>query len=277
MLRLGVHLSIARGLNHVIKDIEKFKINTFQSFIRNPRGYNMRRFDCNEIKTLREFITARGIFPYFIHAGYIVNLCSPSKKIRVNSIRIVTQDLKIASKLGANYYVIHFGSHPDKKTGLKLFYTALKEIVTHAEVEIILENTAGEGNKLGASLDDILWITTRIKKIGICLDTAHLFSAGYDIRDSEIVNEIFTCLDKTISRERLKLIHLNDSYYPLGANKDRHHHIGKGYIGEDGFRNFLAHPVVRSLPLILETPKKNEKDDIVNLNKVKYLITGREV
>lgn len=260
-----------------MKDIKKFNINTFQSFIRNPRGYNMRRFDYNEIKTLREFMTSRDIFPYFVHAGYIINLCSPSEKIRTSSIKIVAQDLKIASKLGANYYIIHFGSHPDKKTGLELFYTALKEIVTHTEVEIVLENTAGEGNKLGASLDEILWITTRIRNIGICLDTAHLFSAGYDIRDSEVVNEIFTCLDKTISRERLKLIHLNDSYYPLGANKDRHHHIGKGYIGEDGFRNFLAHPVVRSLPLILETPKKNEKDDFINLNKVKYLITGREV
>lgn len=272
MLRLGVHLSIAKGLTYLIKDIDKFKINTFQIFLRNPRGYNARKFKPREVKLLKEFIKINDIYPFVAHAGYVVNLCSESKLIRENSLELIREDLKIASQLGVNYYVIHFGSNPDRLSGLRFLHRYLKRIKDlKSEVQILLENTAGEGYKLGAELEDLFWIANRIKEIGICLDTAHLFSAGYDIRKRYVVDKIFKSIHINAGKDRVKLIHINDSWFHLGARKDRHQHIGKGYIGEKGFKNFLFHPEVRKIPLILETPKKNEKDDIMNLNRVKYL------
>lgn len=278
MLRLGVHLSIARGINHLIEEIEKFGINTFQIFLRNPRGYNCRRFNPKEVEVLKGFIRDRNIYPFVAHAGYVVNICSHLKSVRDNSIKLVQEDLKIACLLGANYYIIHFGSHPDKRTGLRFLCEGLKKI-THltSGLQILLENTAGEGNKLGAELEDLFWIANRIRGIGVCLDTAHLFSAGYDISKRNIVDEIFRRIEENIGEDKVRLIHLNDSCFPLGARRDRHDHIGEGYIGEQGFRNFLSHPEVRKIPLILETPKRNEKDDITNINRVKYLASRREV
>ena len=272
MFRLGVHVSISRGLLGALIKAESINCTAMQIFVRNPRGYSRRKLTDEEIKVFKKKRVGAGISPLVVHGSYILNLASKDKELREKTVALVKDDLKICNKIDAELYVIHFGSNVDKDSGIKFMKDALRKILTgyRGETVLLLENTAGEGNKLGSNIDEISEVIKGVKA-GICLDSAHLFAAGVNIRKKTVLNKFVNELDSKVGLSKLKLLHLNDSMYELGTHKDRHQHIGDGFIGPQGFRNFINHPALCNLPMILETPQTEEKDDIKNLNKVKYL------
>ena len=282
MFRLGVHISISRGLLGAIIKAESINCTAMQIFIRNPRGYSRKKLRDEEIKAFKKKRIETGISPLIVHGSYILNLASKDKDLREKTVALVKDDLKICNKIGAELYVIHFGSNVDKDSGIKFIKDALREILTgyKGKTVLLLENTAGEGNKLGSNIDEISKVIKGLPvgrplglgmKAGICLDSAHLFAAGVDIRKKVSLNRFIREFDSKVGLNKLKLLHLNDSLYELGAHKDRHQHIGGGFIGRSGFKNFINHPALCNLPMILETPQTEEKDDIKNLNRVKYI------
>lgn len=278
MFRLGVHVSIAGGLLSALKEALKLDCTSMQIFLRNPRGYRRREFLSSEIEEFHKIRRQKNIYPLVVHAGYIVNLASSQKKIRSSSIQLVREDLELSNRIGADMYLIHFGSHKDRELGLGLMNDSLAQILKKykGRTLLVLENTAGEGNRLGASLDEMSRILSNEFRIGFCLDSAHLFSAGYDLRRKKVLDELAEEIEQKIGFEKLKLLHLNDSYFEFGSRKDRHQHIGSGFIGEKAFKQILNHPGFKDLPVILETPRSKLEDDIQNLNRVKYLKQGRK-
>jgi deoxyribonuclease-4 len=277
-MRLGVHVSVTEGLIKAVEIVLRLNCNTMQFFIRNPRAWGIRKIDKKELNGFLKLVRKYNIKPVITHACYIINLCSEDKILRKKSFNCLIEDLKRAEELNADYYVIHFGSHKNKKLGMKLFKTAvLKAIdkVNFIKTKLLVENTAGEGNKIGASIDEMENFLKGInfKKVGICIDTAHLFSFGYEINKKNGLNKFLNEFDLKIGLNRINLIHLNDSKYPCGSHIDRHQHIGKGFIGEDGFKVILKNPKLKNLPFILETPKKVIQDDIRNLNKISNYIS----
>ncbi|MDP8233269.1 MAG: deoxyribonuclease IV [Candidatus Saelkia tenebricola] len=274
MFRLGVHISIAKGLVNSLIEAEGLKCTAMQIFIRNPRGYARKKLADQEIESFKNKRRSININPLVVHGSYLLNLASSDEKLRKKTISLVKEDLKICNVIDADLYVVHFGSNTDKKIGIKFMRESLGEILTgyKGNTVLLLENTAGEGNKLGSNIDQIAKSIKGLgKKVGICLDSAHLFAAGVDIRKKSVLNKFLQEFDSKIGLNKLKLLHLNDSKYGLAEHKDRHQHIGNGFIGRSGFKTFINHPLLCGLPMILETPSEKEKDDIKNLNKVKYL------
>lgn len=276
MFRFGVHVSIAKGLIPALDEAEALNCKTMQIFIRNPRGYKRKGFKTQEIKIFNNKLKEKNIQPFVVHASYVLNLASSNKELRAKSISIVKEDLKICQEIDADLYVIHFGSNKDKDVGINLMQNSLERILNNyrGRTQLLLENTAGDGNRLGALIEEIRSIILYQNSVGLCLDSAHLYSSGYNIKEEKTLKFFLNEFDDSIGLKRVKLLHLNDSYYKCGSKKDRHQHIGEGLIGLNGFKLFIRHPKLRNLPMILETPKSKEEDDIKNLNRVKYLSLG---
>ncbi|MDP8253872.1 MAG: deoxyribonuclease IV [Candidatus Kaelpia aquatica] len=274
MLAIGVHLSISKGLLKALDQAKSLDSNAMQVFIRNPRGYAKKVLDSNEVKKFIERRKEYGIDPLVIHGSYLLNIASSDERIRDKSISAIVEDLKLLSQVAAEYYVLHFGSNPDKVKGLNIMRESLIAIFKRINFKplILLENTAGEGDKLGWEIDDFKDLLKGKKgKLGICLDSAHLFASGVDLGNSRELDAFLMEFDKKVGVDSIKLLHLNDSNTPCCSKRDRHAHIGEGFIKSKGISNFINHPKLKRLPIILETPKGKEKDDIKNLNKVKYL------
>ncbi len=276
-LRLGLHLSISGSIDHVFDRAAATESNTFQIFSRNPRGWRSTKLDAGEVEDFRISLKRSGIWPVFIHTPYLLNLASPKMDVYIKSVAVLKDELIVASELGIPFIVTHLGSHVGfgKKTGFERIVKAINDSFSAVEnkVVLLLENTAGTKNSMGSSLEDIASILLRIedkKRVGICFDTCHAFAAGYDLISKGAVENTLKVFDEVIGFEKLKLLHLNDSKGGLGSRIDRHEHIGLGKIGERGFRNILKSKL-RSLPLILETPIDERRDDIVNLKKVRSL------
>jgi deoxyribonuclease IV len=275
MSAIGVHLSISKGLLGALDKARELESDTIQIFIRNPRGYAKKVLNSEEVDS---FISKRkdyGIDPLVVHGSYILNIASSDRSIRDRSIASVIEELRLSSEVAADYYVLHFGSNPDRETGLKLMRRSLDSILRGpaSKPVLLLENTAGEGNKLGWRTSDFKAIFKKVIKrgLGVCLDSCHLFSSGVDLRDSSELDTFLEDFDKAVGIDNIKLLHINDCAFPCGSRKDRHAHIGDGFIKRDGISNFINHPKLKDLPNILETPKDKERDDIENLNRVKYL------
>jgi deoxyribonuclease-4 len=276
MFKLGVQVSINKGLLFALEEALSLGCNAMQVFIRNPRGFKRRKFSRREVRLFKRFRKALRVCPFVIHAPYTLNLSALDRSLRKASKKVLKEDLDISDELEAEFYVIHFGSHPNRCEGLKLMQEEISEVLRSykGNVLLLLENTAGGGYRLGASLEEIEYVFHKIKgKIGICLDTAHLYAYGYDIKERSKLDAFLNKFSKEIGLDNLKLLHLNDSFHPLGSRKDRHYHIGEGHIGEEGFALIINHPNLYNLPMILETPRAKLEDDIRNLNKVKYLRT----
>jgi deoxyribonuclease-4 len=210
---------------------------------------------------------------------YLPNLSSPRKAIYNKSVKSLSAEMGRCAELGIPYIVTHLGSHLGKgaDVGLANIISAVNTAISQNgsnSVMLLLENTAGTKNSMGSSFDDVRKILDGIEqsnRIGLCFDTAHAFAAGYDLRTPESVDETLLEFDKILGIERLKVIHLNDSKGELGSGRDRHEHVGLGFIGEVGFRSFLKHQLVRDRPLILETPIDERRDELGNLRKVREL------
>lgn len=272
---LGVHLSIAGGIENVFVEARRLKINCFQIFLSSPRVWNVKEPEPDQIIFFKEQVKDYKFCN--IHAPYLLNFATENVKLFNDSVARAVKDMKIMNSLGINYYVVHPGSSP-VKSGLKRVKQAVKDVFEKVSNGVILiENLSGEKNDVGKNMDEILEITDGFRdKVGICIDTCHLFSSGIDIRKVEELDKFYEFLVKNDLKDRLKMIHVNDSKKGLGSNIDRHEHIGMGEIGKTGFFNLLHHPFFRSLPLILETPKEDNADE-KNLLLLKTLFNSKEI
>jgi len=276
-IKLGLHLSIAGTIDRVVDRAVERGCDTLQMFSRNPRGWRSEKLGSGEVEVFRKKLKRSGIWPVFIHTPYLLNLASPKEDVYRKSVEALKDELRRAGELGVPYVVTHLGSHlgHGKKEGFKRIVASVNNSFSQVDngVVLLLENTAGTKNSTGSSFEDIEYIASRIKdkeRIGVCFDTAHAFAAGYDLVSQGAVEHTLQRFDETIGFEELKLVHLNDSKEGLGSRLDRHEHIGMGKIGEQGFRNILKSSLGR-LPLILETPIDERRNDIENLRVVREL------
>ena len=276
-VKLGLHLSIAGTIDRVVDRAVERGCDTLQMFSCNPRGWRSKELGFREVEGFRRKLKQSGVWPVFIHTSYLLNLASPKEDVYRKSVEALGDELRRAGELGAPYVVTHLGSHlgHGKREGFKRIIASVNNSFSEVdnEVVLLLENTAGTRNSTGSSFEDIEYIASRIKdreRIGVCLDTAHAFAAGYDLVSRGAVEHTLRRFDDTIGLKELKLVHLNDSKKGLGSRLDRHEHIGMGKIGERGFRNILKSPLVR-LPLILETPVDDRRSDVENLRVVREL------
>jgi deoxyribonuclease-4 len=232
-----------------------------QIFSRSPRSWRARKIAQDEAAEFCKRRQHAGIEPVVVHIPYLINLCSPDPELHRRSTDEFAADLRRAALLEADYFVSHVGSHKGAgdQVGLTQISTALREILTQdpGEVLVILENTAGSANSLGHTFQQLQSIIEAVDmpgRLGICLDTAHAFEAGYDVATQEGLEKTLADLSHWVGIEHLKVIHANDSKTALNSGSDRHEHIGKGQIGLEGFRTIVNHPLLRGLPFILETP-----------------------
>jgi deoxyribonuclease-4 len=264
-MRIGAHVSIAEGLPMIFDIIKALGGNCCQIFSHSPRTWKFKDIHERDVKTFKERYKKEDIVPVVVHNSYLVNLASPKKDLHKKSMDNMRQELETAEILGIDYVNIHPGSHKNTKEGMTKIVESLNAIDTDAYV--LLENTA---DKIGSAFEHLAYIMEHVTiPCGVTLDTCHAYDAGYDIvTDLDSVLDEF---DSTIGLANLKLIHLNDSKYGLGSKRDRHEHIGLGKIGTEGFRNFINHPQLRDIPLILETPVDSERGFKENIETIKKL------
>lgn len=284
-MRIGCHISIAGGIEKSVIRAKKLGINTMQIFSKNSLTWQERFYDSIEIINFQKALQKTDIHPVFIHASYLINFASPDEKIYFKSINAFLEEMKRAEMLLANlgqaYLIVHPGAHRNagEEYGLQRITRALKIILKQSSslklsTIILLENTSGSGSSLGYTFSQLRYIIEEIEypeKIGICLDTCHAFAAGYNLAEEKGIEDTLTELDREINLDKVKVIHLNDSKYNLISRKDRHMHIGEGFIGLEGFRRLINHKSIRDLPFILETPKRSEEDDQRNISVIKRL------
>ena len=276
---LGVHVSAEGKIYEALERARELGCNTMQIFSRNPQRW---REDFIEPKDIEEFNRLQDkfkIWPFFIHISYLINLASPNPRLYQASIEAYIEDLLEAEALKADYIVTHMGSHKDtsEEAGLKRLIDALNIILERTKntrVGILLENTAGSGSWLGYTFSHQRQVIRGMKyknRIGLCLDTAHAYLAGYDISTKNGLDNILEEIDRAVGLDQIKLIHLNDARDKLGSKHDRHEHIGKGHIGLEGMRRIINHSRLRDLAFILETPKDKTDADRINLALVNNL------
>lgn len=278
---LGLHVSIAGRIDEAVDRAVALHINTMQIFSRNPRGWQAAKLKFEDVTAFKAKRLKAKIFPILVHIPYIINLSSPEECLWKRSIQSYAEDIKRADALGAEYFVTHLGSHRGKGEafGIRRFAEGLNRAIAKAKpkLTVLLENTAGSGDGLGYKFEHLKAMISLIKeksKVGVCLDTAHTFESGYDVKTKKGLDDTLLRFDKIVGLKRLKALHLNDSKSPYGSHVDRHWHIGKGEIGSAGIKLIINHPKLRNLPFVLETPKETEKSDPANLKKVRELRNG---
>ena len=278
-MRLGFHISIAQGFSKVIEKAQKTNCETIQLFSRNPRGWKYSDLDRNEIDQFKAKLASSNIFPCFLHLPYLPNLAAIKEELYTRSINSLCEDLRRAESLSIPFLIVHVGSRVtlSEEEAIKKVVRGINESLQRVanQVTILLENTAGQGTELGSDLLQIQKILSDVEnkeRIGICLDMAHAFQAGYDISTRKGLDDTLNEFERLIGLKHLHLIHLNDSKVPLASHSDRHWHIGEGYIGLEGFRNIVNHPLLSPLPGIMETPRKDLKDDLRNMRVMRSLI-----
>lgn len=274
-LRVGVHTSIAGGISKALDRAASLNCRTLQIFSHNPRQWRKSSISPEEVNRFRLLRKKFDISPVFVHVSYLINLASLSSEILKKSIDLLAYELDNADAVDAEYIVLHTGSaggQDEHKARIGAADALLKAIGTREHrASVLLENTAGERGDITSSIKALAEIIDACKSdrvSGICIDTCHAFSSGYDLRSPEGVDKLFSEVSKYIGLDKLKLIHLNDSKKALGSGVDRHEHIGKGFIGIKGFNTLLSDKRISNIPIILETPKKNEDDDRRNLQTV---------
>jgi deoxyribonuclease-4 len=277
--RIGVHTSIAGGLHLSLERARSLRCNTLQIFSHNPRRWALKSISKEEASMFKSLRLQFNMTPLYIHASYLINMAARDRDVQKNSIALLVTEMDRADVLGAEYVVLHPGSASgvDKRSARKQAIDALREVASmgHWKAGLLIENTAGERGDISSKMSNLSDIMSNMRRsliAGVCIDTCHAFAAGYDISTEEGIQNISVEIEKYIGLDHVKLFHLNDSKEPLGSGIDRHEHIGLGKIGTRGFRLFLHYIPFRSIPLILETPKKSETDDPQNLKRVRRLV-----
>ena len=274
MFKIGCHLSMSNGYKAMGEEALSIKANTFQFFTRNPRGGTAKKLDKKDVLELKELMDKNNFAPILAHAPYTYNLCSSKPEIREFAINTMKDDLDRLSIIPCHLYNFHPGSHTGQgiELGIEQICEALNKLITPEQPTImLLETMAGKGSEVGSKFEEIAEIIKNVSlkdKMGVCLDTCHIYEAGYDIvNDLDAVIEKF---DEIIGLDKLYAIHLNDSKNPLGAAKDRHEKIGEGSLGINTISNVINHPRLKYLPFFLETPNEIEgyKEEIALLSKL---------
>lgn len=260
MLNIGCHLSTSKGFLAMGKDALSIKANTFQFFTRNPRGSKAKAIDPQDAEALRELMKENSFAPILAHAPYTLNPCSSQEKTREFARITMADDLERMEYFPGNMYNFHPGSHTDQgvDTGIEEIVSMLNSIIKKEhQTTILLETMAGKGSEVGGKFEELIRIIDGIElkeKMGVCLDTCHVYDAGYDIVNN--LDEVLDEFDRIVGIERLKAIHINDSMNPMGSHKDRHQKIGDGSIGLEAMSRIINHPKLRKLPFYLETPNE---------------------
>ncbi len=281
-MNIGAHVTIAKGLVGSVEAAHDLGATTFQIFSRNPRGRGSAlgkltpealQKEVSQATKLRQLY---GIRSFYVHTPYYTNLASPDERIWQLSIQSIIEDLALTEKIGSGYFVMHIGHHMGQgiEAGIKRVVAGLKKIkqLDNSKTRLLLEITAGQGTEVGNNFKEIAAIITGSgwsdKKIGLVLDTAHAFGAGYDLRDERGINKMLSELDRAIGLDYLQLIHCNDSLGEFGSHKDRHAHIGEGKIGMAGFKSLMRQRVLRNEDFIVETAGDKVGQDIELLKKI---------
>jgi deoxyribonuclease IV len=277
-MRIGVHLSISGGMHHALEKAHALRLGAVQIFLKNSNRWEFRAYTAEEINRFKEAQRAYPDIVPFAHAGYLINLAGTGE-VHKKSIAALTDELIRAEQLGIKYVVIHPGSHGGRglEDGIRLVADSLDRVFRHkCKTKILLETTAGQGSSIGHRFEHLRAIienTSFPGRLGVCLDTCHIFAAGYDISSKLHYSTVISDFEKIVGLKKLKLIHINDSKKECGSNVDRHEHIGKGRIGNSGFRLLLHDARLKDIPMILETPKFNDDEwDRMNLTKIRNLL-----
>ena len=262
MLNIGCHLSNSKGYMNMCSEAASVRGNTFQFFTRNPRGGAAKDIDPEDVKEALGFMRDNSFAAILAHAPYTLNPCAARPEVREFTENTMRDDLDRMEYTPGNMYNLHPGSHVGQgiDTGIELITETLNKIIRPGQTTtVLLETMAGKGSEVGSRFQEIAKIIDGVElkeKIGVCLDTCHVFDGGYDIvNDLEGVLEEF---DRVIGIDRLRAVHINDTKNPLGSHKDRHEKIGEGYIGIEAFTRIINHPALRKLPFFLETPNELE-------------------
>ena len=262
MLYIGCHLSASKGYMHMGKEAESIVANTFQFFTRNPRGGSAKEIDTEDVKAFLEFMAENNWKYILAHAPYTLNACSAKEETRDFALRTMKDDLRRMEYSPGQLYNFHPGSHVGQGTevGIEQIVKQLNECLTpDMTTTVLLETMSGKGSEVGGKFEELRTIIDGVElkdKIGVCLDTCHIYDGGYDIVGD--LDGVLDEFDRVIGLDRLKAIHMNDSKNPFESHKDRHEKIGEGSIGFDTMVKIINHPKLQGIPVFLETP--NELD-----------------
>lgn len=278
---LGAHFSIAKGLHNAIYKAHSYDCNALQIFTKNAHTWKERELSQDEINRFNRARKDTGITAITSHTAYLINLAADEKKKHVMSCNALAHELVRSSILGIPFVVLHPGSHMGRgeNDGMQKIIASINAIFNQTadvKTRLLLETTAGQGSSLGHTFEQLAMIMDKVKdtrRLGICLDTSHIFAAGYDIRTKASYNTTISKFDEILGLEHLNLIHLNDSKKNLDSRVDRHEHIGEGHIGIEAFKLFMNDERFANIPKIIETPKHNKgaDHDMINLNRLRGL------
>lgn len=279
-MQIGCHVSISGSIDKAVDNAIERECSAFQIFTRNPRGWHAKELSETDIKNFKDKLKASKIdrLATCAHMPYLPNLSSPKKDGFEKSVKSLVEEVERCGKLGIPYLVTHLGSHlgTGEEGGIKRLIEALTTAgKVKNDVMILLENTAGQKNSVGSGfkqLGEIFRMLKPTKKFGVCLDTCHAFVSGYDLRTEKGVKETFKEFEEHVGMENLKILHLNDAKGDIGCNLDRHYHIGLGNIGEEGMKAVIKLISKKKIPIVLETPIDDIRDDFENVRIVKELL-----
>lgn len=262
MLKIGCHLSASKGFLHMGKEAVSLGANTFQFFTRNPRGGAAKSIDEKDVEEFKLFAEENGIEIILAHAPYTLNACSADENTRKFAKEVFEDDLKRMESVPGNMYNFHPGSHVKQGVDIGIDYISdmLNQCIKKEQTtKVLLETMAGKGSEIGRNFEEIRRIIDKVElqdHLGVCLDTCHVYDAGYDIVNK--LDDVLKEFDDIIGLNRLCAIHINDSKNPFESHKDRHEKIGEGSIGTDAFKRIVTHPLLRDIPFYLETPNDLE-------------------
>ncbi len=278
-MQIGCHVSISGSIDKAVDNAMMIDCSAFQIFTRSPRSWHVKDLGDNDVKSFKQKLDDSKIdrFATVAHMPYLPNLATPNHDVYSKSVNTLVKEVERCGKLGIPFLVTHLGSHlgTGEENGIKRLVKGLEKAAeVKNDVMILLENTAGQKNSVGSDFDQLASIFSQLKptkRFGICFDTCHTFSAGYDLQTDNAVKDTMEKFDEVVSLEHLKILHLNDSKGTLGSNIDRHYHIGLGGIGEKGLSAVIKFMNKKKIPMILETPIDDIRGDFENVKKAKEL------
>jgi deoxyribonuclease-4 len=296
---IGPHLPLAQGLLKAADRAREIGASAVQVFTDNPTAWRRRSEPPKALAEFRKRLAEAGIGPIAVHAPYLINLCGSNEDFWHKSVATVATELRVGAQYGARFLAMHIGSHRGlgRDEGIRRLVAGMREALDAAAAtplangngrgpkltlpRLVLENAPGSGDGIGASIEDLADIMSAasganisMEKLGVCLDTAHLWGAGYDVATEEGVDELVRRIDALLGRDHVVMLHLNDSRTTLGSKLDRHEHIGAGQLGAEGMAHLLNHPWLATLPTYLETPGMDTGYDKVNLDRVRMVVSG---
>jgi deoxyribonuclease-4 len=273
-MHVGAHVSVAGGVDNAVERELDVGGNCGQIFTTSPQVWQEPTIEDDEAAGFSEGSAESDLGPWVIHSAYLVNLATPKDDLREKSKSSMQAELDAAARLGIEYVNVHLGAHTGAgvEGGLDNAAGVIDSLEVPDGVTLLIESDAGSGTKLGGEFEHLAGVIDRTETdIEVCLDTAHAFSAGYDLSSERAVEESLAEFDDVVGFEYLSCVHLNDSKHACGTNKDEHAHIGEGEIGEEGMEAFVNHEAIRDLPLVLETPTEDGKSYAWNIDRVREL------